>query len=66
MFKQIEEIPIVLLRCIVQLLANGLRWEVVLGGDSGEFFRDEFSRAAEIAEGQRTCEWVNSFLSDIM
>ena len=71
-FKQIEEIPIVLLRCIVQLLANGLRWEVVLGGDSGEFFRDEFSRAAEIAEGQRTCEWVNSFLkqkkfvSDIM
>lgn len=61
-FEQIEEMPIVVLRAIVQLLANGLRWEVVIGGSHGEFFCKEFIRAVEVAEGQSTYDWVGSFL----
>ena len=61
-FEQIEEIPIVVLRAIVQLLANGLRWEVVLGGSNGNFFYNEFMRANEIAIGQRIYDWVGRFL----
>lgn len=61
-FHQIKEMPVVILYSIIYLLENGLRWEAVIGGCNGDFFRCEFKRAAEIAEGQKIYEWVGRFL----
>lgn len=61
-FGQIEEMPIIVLRTAMLLLSNGLRWEVMLQGSNGDFFKSEFMRAEKISNGQRIYDWVGKFL----
>lgn len=61
-FKEIENMPILVLLSLKMLQMNGLsRWDMIAGAYEN-FFAEIFDRAWELAAGQNKYEWVLSYL----
>lgn len=64
-FKEIENMPILVLLTVRMLLSSGLSWQDIMGEKYEKFFAKLFERAGELSIGQKKYEWVSSYLKKI-
>lgn len=64
-FKEIENMPILVLQSVSMLLNNGMNRQDVMEGKYARFFSELFCRARELSEGQNKYEWVSHYLKRI-
>ncbi len=55
-FKDIENMPILVLQSVSMLLSNGITWKDVMGGEHADFFAELFYKARELSLGQNKYE----------
>lgn len=62
LFREIENMPILVLLSVSMLLNNGLTWDDVMGSKYQGFFDQSFRRARELAAEQKKYQWVERYL----
>lgn len=62
-FKQIENMPILVLLSTRMLLNNGWAWQDIMNGKYKNFFVKAFARAIKLSVEQKKYEWVSLYLN---